>query len=71
MTEVKNIKWNFSSYTDAKGRTYIISYYNQWDSEKKQVSWSSDSDGESYHMYFITQKAEVQQTQASEQTTTE
>ena len=36
MTEVKNIKWNFSSYTDAKGRTYIISYYNQWDSEKKQ-----------------------------------
>ena len=33
MTEVKNIKWNFSSYTDAKGRTYIISYYNQWDSE--------------------------------------
>lgn len=39
--------------------------------EETQVSWSSDSDGESYHMYFITQKAEVQQTQASEQTTTE
>ena len=30
------IKWNFSSYTDNKGRTYIISYYNRWDPVKKQ-----------------------------------
>ena len=32
----KAIKWNFSSYTDNKGRTYIISYYNRWDPVKKQ-----------------------------------
>lgn len=36
MNNSNNIKWNFSSYTDAKGRTYIISYYNHWDPEKKQ-----------------------------------
>ena len=30
------IKWNFSSYTDKNGRTYIISYYNRWDPVKKQ-----------------------------------
>jgi len=30
------VKWNFSTYTDAKGRTYVISYYNRWDSQKKQ-----------------------------------
>ena len=29
------IKWNFSSYSDNKGRTYIISYY-RWDPVKKQ-----------------------------------
>ena len=36
MTDSTDIKWNFSSYTDKKGRTYIISYYNKWDSVKKQ-----------------------------------
>ena len=36
MTDTKEIKWNFSHYIDSHGRTYIISYYNQWDSEKKQ-----------------------------------
>lgn len=32
----EGIKWNFSSYTDKNGRTYIISYYNRWDPVKKQ-----------------------------------
>ena len=36
MADSTDIKWNFSSYTDKKGRTYIISYYNKWDSIKKQ-----------------------------------
>ena len=38
MTDTKEIKWNFSHYIDSHGRTYIISYYNQWNSEKKQSS---------------------------------
>lgn len=36
MADSENIQWNFSSYTDSKGRTYIISYYNKWDAVKKQ-----------------------------------
>ncbi|MBQ3775186.1 MAG: hypothetical protein II847_03535 [Ruminobacter sp.] len=36
MADSTDIKWNFSSYTDKKGRTYIISYYNKWDSIKRQ-----------------------------------
>lgn len=30
------IKWNFSTYKDAKGRTYVITYHNRWDCAKKQ-----------------------------------
>ena len=30
------VKWNFTTYTDAKGRTYVIAYHNRWDSRKKQ-----------------------------------
>ncbi|SFK37560.1 hypothetical protein [Succinivibrio dextrinosolvens] len=36
MTDTPDIKWNYSSYTDKMGRTYIISYYNKWDHIKKQ-----------------------------------
>jgi hypothetical protein len=36
MKNERKIKWNFSHYNDSKGRTYIISYYNEWNSEKKQ-----------------------------------
>uniref|UniRef100_UPI00247A2737 hypothetical protein n=1 Tax=Succinivibrio dextrinosolvens TaxID=83771 RepID=UPI00247A2737 len=36
MTDTPDIKWNYSSYTDKMGRTYIISYYNKWDPVKKQ-----------------------------------
>jgi hypothetical protein len=36
MLNTNKIKWNFSHYTDSHGRTYIISYYNQWDPKKKQ-----------------------------------
>lgn len=36
MKKDKKIKWNFSHYNDSNGRTYIISYYNEWNSEKKQ-----------------------------------
>ena len=36
MTDTPDIKWNYSSYTDKMGRTYIISYYNKWDPIKKQ-----------------------------------
>lgn len=32
----KTIKWNFSHYNDSQGRTYIISYYNEWNAKKKQ-----------------------------------
>ena len=28
--------WSFSTYTDADGRTYVYSYRNRWDPEKKQ-----------------------------------
>ena len=36
MADSDNIQWNYSTYTDKMGRTYVISYYNRWDSEKKQ-----------------------------------
>ena len=40
MADSENIQWNYSSYTDSKGRTYIISYYNKWDAVKKQFESS-------------------------------
>lgn len=36
MTEQNPIRWNFTTQTDAQGRTYVISYYNKWNPEKKQ-----------------------------------
>jgi len=36
--------------------------------ENTQVNWSSDTDGESYHMYFITQQAEQPAPQQDSQT---
>ena len=36
MTDAANINWLFSSYNDAQGRTYIISFYNKWDPQKQQ-----------------------------------
>ena len=35
-TSVSPVKWSFSTYTDARGRTYVITYHNRWDSQKKQ-----------------------------------
>ncbi|MDD7022566.1 MAG: hypothetical protein PUI29_08345 [Aeromonadales bacterium] len=35
------IKWNFSTYKDAKERTYVITYYNRWDSMHTHLSRSS------------------------------
>ena len=35
-TPATPVKWNFTTYTDAKGRTYVITYHNRWDSKKKQ-----------------------------------
>ncbi|MCM1265121.1 MAG: zinc ribbon domain-containing protein [Candidatus Gastranaerophilales bacterium] len=39
--------------------------------DETQVNWTSDSDGESYHIYFITQRPETPQAQSSEQTVSE
>lgn len=32
----KPIKWNYSTYTDKAGRTYVITYYNEWNPQKQQ-----------------------------------